>query len=295
MRAHLAIAAAAFATWVAASDVATPPGAALPWRELVLEGRKLGLDAAIHLHASLQPTTDAAGEWLPAGATGGVRPAGTQVLLFESRTAFAGRVLNERLWLDPASRAAIQIDDTETGARDHRRVYRLLTGGFIYEQRLPGHGEEGRDPATWTDVQRSVVRYPGATPATAVVTGALALLGSDLVATLRAPGDRVSCLVLVQSQLEAVTVAAVAASPYSAAFVEHRGDGDHPVSGPLDTLTLELVSRPVDENAPGSFRLFGLEHGIQVVWEPHRRVPLRISGQVRLLGQIVINLEEIRY
>ena len=66
-------------------------------------------------------------------------------------------------------------------------------------------------------------------------------------------------------------------------------------SRPLDTLTLELVSRPVDENAPGSFRLFGLEHGIQVVWEPHRRVPLRISGQVRLLGQIVINLEEIRY
>lgn len=294
-RALVAICAAALAAWAAAGEVTTAPGVAPPWRELVLDGRKLGMDTAIHVRASLLPTADAAGSWLATGATGVVRPAGPQVLLLESRAALAGRVFDERLWLDPASRAAIQIDDTETGARKHRRVHRLLAGGFLYEQRLPGHGEESMDPATWTDLQRSAERYPGTTPAGAVVTGALALVGSDLLATLRAPGDRVSCLVLVQSQLEEVTVTALAAAPHPAAFVEHRGDGDHTVSGPLDTLTLELSSRPVDEKASGSFRLFGLEHGIQVVWEPRRQVPLRISGQVRLLGQIAINLEEVRY
>jgi hypothetical protein len=276
--------------------VADPPPSTTPsWRELVLDGRKLGAEASISVRSALVPSQQAAGAWLPTAAASVVRPGGPEVLLLESQATFAGRLFDERLWIDPASRAAIQIDDTETGARNHRRVHRLLLGGFLFEERHPGRGEEGKLPSTWSDLHRSAERFPPALPASAVVTGALALVGSDVLGSLRAPGDRVTCLVLVQSQIEEVTVSAVSKAPTVVAFVEHRSDGDHPVSGLLDTLTLELSSRPIDEKASGSFRLFGLEHGIQVLWDPGRRVPLRISGQVRMLGQITINLEEIRY
>lgn len=280
----------------AASLLADPPPGRTPsWRELVLDGRKLGVEASISVRSSLVSSGQAAGAWLPTAAASVVRPGGPEVLLLESQATFAGRVFDERLWLDPGTRAAIQIDDTETGARNHRKVHRLLAGGFLFEQRLPGRGEEGRLPSTWSDLHRSAERFPPALPTSAVVTGALALVGSDVLGSLRAAGDRVSCLVLVQSQIEEVTIAAISKAPAAVAFVEHRGDGDHTVSGLLDTLTLELSSRPVDEKASGSFRLFGLEHGILVLWDPGRRVPLQISGQVHLLGKITINLEEIRY
>lgn len=283
---------AAGATLLAADP---PPSRTPSWRELVLDGRKLGVEASISVRSSLVLSDQAAGAWLPTAAASVVRPGGPEVLLLVSQTTFAGRVFDERLWLDPGTRAAIQIDDTETGARNQRKVHRLLAGGFLFEQRLPVRGEESRLPSAWSDLHRSAERFPPALPASAVVTGALALVGSDVLASLRAPGDRVTCLVLVQSQIEEVTVSVVSKGPTTVGLVEHRNDGDHTVSGPIETLTLELSSRPVDEKASGSFRLFGLEHGILVLWDPGRRVPLRISGQVHLLGKITINLEEIRY
>lgn len=283
------------ATGSAVTGVVPPPPGVPAWRELVLDGRKLGLDTSINIRSALLPTNQASADWLPTAAASVVRPRGEEVLLIESKAKLAGRVFDERLWLDPPSRAAIQIDDTETGARNHRRVHRLLSSGFLYEQRQPADGEESGAPPSWTRLERTAARFPPALPASAVVTGALALVGADVLDDLHVPGDHASCIVLVQSQIEEVTVTVESAAPAAVAFVEHRAEGDLPVSGMVDTLVLAVSSRPVDASAAGSFRLFGLERAIHVVWEPRRRVPLRISGQVRLLGQVSINLSEIWY
>lgn len=280
----------------AASLVADPPpSTTLPWVELVLDGRKLGVAASIKVRSVLIPSAQTAGAWLPTAAATVVRPGGPEVLLVESQTRLAGRLFDERLWIDPASRAAIQIDDTETGARNHRRVYRLLAGGFIYEQREPASGEEATPPPGWTKLQRSASKFPASLATGAVVTGALALVGGDVLAGLRVPGDHVSCLVLVQNQIEEVTIAVESAGPAPVAFSEHRADGDHQVSGTLDALFLTVTSRSIDQDARAAFRLFGLDHGVRVVWEPVRKIPLQIVGQVHLFGQVTISLEEIRY
>ena len=259
-----------------------------------LTGRKLGETAKISVRASLVASAEAAKEWLPTETAPGREPSGVSVLLLQSLTAVAGRVFDEKAWLDPTNRAALQISDIETGAKYHRRLYRLLDRGFIFEERLPaGSAQQALAPEQWDKVTRMSDAFPPALPDDAVVTGALALLCGDQAGRLRAPGDSASYFVFVQKQVEEVTLTVESVGIQPVNFVVERAGRSGRVAGERPALTIRINNRPLESKKTGAFRLFGMGDGVRVVWDVRYQAPLQVSGHIRLLGHFTIALDRL--
>jgi hypothetical protein len=279
--------------WSAEAPDAGPAG--LPsWESMQLTGHKLGETAKISVRASLVASDQAAAGWLRTDAAPGRAPSGVAVLLLQSLTAVAGRVFDEKAWLDPTNRAALQISDIETGAKYHRRLYRLLDRGFIFEERLPaGSAQQALAPEQWDKVTRMADVFPPALPDDAVVTGALSLLCADQAGRLRAPGDSVSIFVFVQKQVEEVTLTVESVGVQPVNFQVERAGRSGRVAGERQALTIRINNRPLDPQKTGAFRLFGMSDGIRVVWDVRYQAPLQVSGHLHLLGHFTIALDRL--
>ena len=266
----------------------------MPWTALEMSARKFGMTATISVRMALVSTKQTQPDWLPSEEPGTVLARGREVLLVESTAQFEGRAFDEKTWIDPTSNAAIQIVDTETGVKNHRKVYRLLTSGFVLERREPaGATETTLPPQLWSLVSRTRSTYSPAPPAGSVVTGALGLVCTVPADRLSAPGDRATFYVLVRDQLEEVVLAVDRVEPFQAEFVEEGASSRTQVKAPLDAVAITVASRPLDASTGTMFRVFGLERSIRVVFEPTRRLPLQITGQLGMIGQFTINLERV--
>jgi len=268
----------AAATGVRAGGPAFPPAApaAVAWRELKFAGHKAGISAAIDLRLGHDP----------------VRPA--DEILVESTTHLPGRTFAARERLDSVGARAREIVDTETGARHHRKTYTLGERGFLLDLVEPASLPELLlPPERWTKRSASFTAYPRALPAGATVTGPAGLLYAASAAGLSAPGDSLTIHVLVQAHVERVTVWVEGAEPFELAFDENTGGEVRAVRGQLTALRLVARSQPVDSASASAFRIFGLEGNVEILWDPGRRLPVEISGHVKLLGQVEVRLASV--
>ena len=62
---------------------------------------------------------------------------------------------------------------------------------------------------------------------------------------------------------------------------------------PLTALRLVAHSQPVDPASSSVFRIFGLEGDVQLLWDPERRLPVEISGHVKMFGQVEVRLASV--
>lgn len=272
----------------------TEPAPLPAWSELRLSGRKLGQTARISMRASLVTAAAAASSWLSTDAPSPRTTERPEVLLLESLTTVVGRVFDEKAWLDAGTRAALQITDIETGAKLHRRTYRMLEGGFVFEERLPaGAAQEALPPEQWQKVTRTTGVFPDGLPDDMVVTGVLALLCGDLTGRLQAVGDSVRHVVFVQKQLEEVTLTVESLAPVPASFSEDRGQRSAAVAGERPALAIRIVSRPLDPRSSGAFRLFGMSDSVLVLWDQRLGVPLSVSGHISVIGDFTVSLDSV--
>lgn len=258
------------------------------WRALRFAAHKAGLSAAIEvrLRPADPPSDQPSGEPLAASA----RDEAREVWL-ESTTKLPGRTFLARERVDADRATALEIIDTETGARHHRKTYLLSGSGFTLDLVEPASlGEMFQAPDRWTRRIHSSAPYPDALPAAARVTGPAGLLYAISAADLKAPGDSLSIHVLVKTQVERVTVRVEGGQPEQLDYEQEAGGTVTPVRGLCEALVLVAHSDPVDPAAASVFRIFGLEGDVEMLWDPARRLPLQLSGQVKLLGQVQVRL-----
>jgi hypothetical protein len=260
--------------WAAAApapDDAT--AAAVTWRELNFAARKLGISASIAVR--LQPLAE------PAGGA----------FVLESTTHLPGRTFVAREVLDRATAAAREVVDTETGAKQHRKTYTLGERGFQLDVLEPASVKEMLlPPERWMREERAFTAYPEGLPAGAVITGPAGLLVVAAAGDLHSPGDSVMVYVLVQDQVERVTtrVEGVVQTPLD--FQEDADGSVTPVRGEGTVLKLVARGQPVGRELASVFRLFGLEGDVTILWDPVRRLPVELAGQVRMLGHVEVHL-----
>jgi hypothetical protein len=243
------------------------------WRELRFSAHKAGISATIDLR--LEP--------------GSGQPADDVVL--ESMTHLPGRTFVARERVDAASAGAREIVDTETGAKHHRKTYTLAARGFRLELVEPASlSEMLLPPERWTRHCESFAAFPRALPPGATVTGPASLLYAASAAGLASPGDSMTIHVLVQTQVERVTVSVEGAEPVDLAFGENAGGRLTAVHEQVTALRLVARSQPVDPESASAFRIFGLDGDVQLLWDPGRRLPVEISGHVKMLGRVEVRL-----
>lgn len=259
------------------------------WTRLEYTARKIGETATILVSVRDVPAVEAAGAWLsPMGGTPVMPPGG--VVLIESETRLASRVFDDRLWLDERNASAVQIADTETGHNLHGRTYRLCQGGFALEERLPDTNEDSLPPAQWSRVKRSWCDFPPGLASGSPVTGPMGLLWAAAAAGALRVGDTLTFPVLVQGHVEEVTLRMEGPAAADVDMVESRAGIETRVRGLTGVMRASLTARPLGDPGSARFRMLGLEGDIQLLWDPARGLPVEISGDVRLLGHLVIRL-----
>ena len=262
---------------------------AVTWKELRFAARKMGISASIVINLASAPggTTGRTGS--PDGAVPSAT--GGDDLVLESTTRLPGRTFVAREVLDPASSAARKIVDTETGAKHHRKTYTLTGRGFELAVLEPATAMQMLlPPERWTRETRTFTAYPVAVPAGAVVTGPAGLIYVASAADLSSPGDSVTTLALIQTEVERVTVRAEGFEPAGLDFQEESPAGIDAVQERRAVVRLVAHGLPVDPTASSVFRLFGLEGDIEILWDPARRLPVRMAGQVKMLGRVEVHL-----
>jgi hypothetical protein len=263
------------------------------WRNLRYTAHKLGIAATVEvrLDETQVDSTDA-------GEAGGRYTASAEKprreILLESTSHLPGRTFLALEHVSAVRAAAREIIDTETGAKNHRKTYILRDRGFLFELLEPADGSEAvLAPERWTRQTRSFASYPKALPAGAVITGPAGLLYAASAGTLTAPGDSMAIYVLVQTQVERVVVEVEGLESTEIEFQESSVDALRSVRGQVEALRLVAHSQPVEPSESSAFRIFGLEGDVEILWDRTRRLPVEISGRVKILGRIEVRLVSV--
>jgi hypothetical protein len=259
-----------------------PPGALDPgqvaWKELRFAARKLGIPATVDVRIE----------------AGRASPAGLPWVIVDSTSRLPGRTFFAHERLDGADARARQIVDTEVGAKNHRKTYTLTARGFLFDLLEPAsHAEHALPPEGWTRQTRTFTVYPKALPGGAAITGPVGLLYAASAAGLAAPGDSLTVYVLVQTQVERVTVRVEGVEQVPLDFQEDSGAAVSTVKEPRAALRMVARSQPVDAASASAFRIFGLEGDVEILWDPSRRIPVALTGSVRLLGHLEMRLASV--
>ncbi len=284
-RYRIAAVACTLALWFpAARAVASEPALdpqRVSWRELAYRARKMGLSAAIVVRLDA-----------PRGAGDGAGPtAEAGELLLESTTDLPRRVIRARERIAAADARAVRIVDTETGAKYHRKTYTLMQRGFMLDLLVPASAAEASlPPERWTRESRTFSAYPSALAPGSAVTGPVGLIYAASAASLTSPGDAMTVLVLVQTNVERVTLRVAGTETAAVNFSELRDGGEREVRGTVQALRLVASSQPVDPEATSAFRIFGLGGDVELLWDPVRRLPVEIAGSVKILGRVKVDL-----
>ena len=175
-----------------------------------------------------------------------------------------------------------------------RKAYDLGDQGFTLDLLEPASlAELTLGPEGWTRHVCSVFTYPSALGPAPDVTGPAGLLYALSAGDVKAPGDSMTVDVLVQTQVERVTIAAEGTEALQLDYDEIEDGRSIPVHEQLNALRLVAHSSPMDPAAPSAFGIFGLEGMVEILWDAARRLPLEMSGQVKLLGHVDVRLAAV--
>ena len=257
------------------------------WQSLQLTAKKVGIKAAMEVRLTFPPVP-ARSSPVPPGSKASTDPPG---VIVESTATFAGRTITAVERGDAATAATHEIVNIETGARQHRKIYRITPRGFLLDLFEPANAKETELPAqAWTQLTRTFTYYPTGLPPDAVITGPNALLYAASASSLAKGGDTLALYVLVKNQIEKVTLRLLAEEIAQLDYEAYARDGVSRVQGPVNVIRVALKSEPLDGEDGSSFRLFGLEGDIEILWDPVRRVPVEIAGQMKFLGRVEVRL-----
>jgi hypothetical protein len=261
------------------------------WKELRFTARKLGLSATVDIRLDASAVEHFGADGRRRADTSSAPPLRSPEILLESTSHLPGRTFLARERVDPLEARAREIVDTEVGAKNHRKTYSLTGRGFLYDLLEPAsRSETALAPEGWTRRTRTFAVYPKAFPPGAALTGPAGLLYAASAAGLTAPGDYLTMYVLVQTQVERVTVRVEGVEQVPLDFEEDSGGAINTVREQLSAVRLVARSQPLEPASASAFRIFGLEGDVEILWDPVRRIPVELTGKVKLLGHVEVRL-----
>ena len=280
-----------FATSTAWAQAAVAsPAAAMPWKVLELSAHKLIVSATPRVEASLETVAAAAAELVAPQQGTPLEVPQDGALRLETSTTLLGRTFETQLWMDPADGNALQLLETETGAKSHRRLSRFCATGVFEETRLPADSTEAAAaPASWSQVTIRFIAFPSEKKGP--VLGPAGLLWLLTGPQIGKPGDRAVAQVWAKGQLEDATVQATGTSALGGFSV--IGPGGTLSSGTVETLAVTVSAAPVDPAASSNLELMGLQGDLKVSLDPTTRAPIELDGSVPKFGSLTVHLVSV--
>jgi hypothetical protein len=225
-------------------------------------------------------------------------PRGARVVHLELESRILRRTSRLELWLDPASGAALQRSQLETGSKTrHNRLrsLRFTDSGISLSTRRAT--DETIDGAVERWPMSQVFKpYPEELPSRAVVSEPSGLFYFLAVAPLESPGDEVTTHLFSQGRVVSVSLAVEERIEVGVDYLA-SGSGasaQRRMEGRMQVLRVRLGGRPlVKGNEEADFRLLGLGGDIEIFLDPENRLPIRISGEIPGAGRGRVRLRRV--
>lgn len=262
------------------------------WSEVHFTGSKLFITARASIRQQLLPGTAIVGRLIDeATEEGRPVPAGPEVVEVLYDASGLGRRSRIALLMDPVSGAALQREQHDYEGRLRYRVYRFTDRGAWHETRWPRAGEESLPPADWTE------HSDGLRPYSPELVGETILEPNGLLyavaaGTVAAPGDEMELLMFQRRAVHRVRVVAEGWRELRTTHEVLRPAGAERPSARTKVLRIMLEGETLDGDDE-EFELLGLRGRLELLMDPETRVPLQLSGNVKILGNVTLRLDAV--
>lgn len=262
------------------------------WSRLEFSASKFLMTARFSVEVRQRPAADIGHSLLGVPRGLPVAP-GDAVLELAYRMSGFGQQSTATLWADPASGASLQQTEVDSGRRQRVRDYRFTDLGAWHFSRWPAsRSEESLPPAQWTRLGEGLRAYP-ATIGDRPVASAITLLWLAASGHYVRPGERSEVLVFSRGQVSRVGIEFRGQRSIQVDYREQDASGTRRRRGKVDALVLAIRGQPVEPaGGDDKFELLGLQGELELLLDPLTRVPLQLSGTVRIAGQVTVRLQE---
>ncbi len=257
------------------------------WTEVRFHASKFFLSA----EASLKVEQGDAGQYagsLMAPGTGKAVDLDDDPLMMVIDTRALGRDGHNILLMNGRSGAAVQFIQSEA---DRYRITRFTDIGRFRRTWRPEKNQRKLPHEQWTDRSDSVRDYPpDATGQVVVEAGALIYIIA--AAPLAVPGDRYEVLTPIKRQLFRVVMEVASPRKIKTSYTEHSPSGTVRRKGRVEPLRILIRGEGLNAEDDEKFQLLGLQGDIELFLQPDTRLPLQLSGKIKILGEVNFRLRE---
>ncbi|MEO8445118.1 MAG: hypothetical protein ABI567_08955 [Gammaproteobacteria bacterium] len=267
------------------------------WSEVRMTATKLFLTAEARLTLRTVPGASVLPDLLAIQAEGFTPlPPGDSVLELIYDAQGIGRQSRLTLLMDPASGAALQQTNHDQDAKPRLRIYRFGAQGAYQRTRWPATPDERTLlPPRWTRTSEGLRAYP-VPPGGQPVVEPTGLLYAIAAAPLDRPGDSIDLLIFSRRDTRTVRIAVLPPREVSVRYDELWPRGAVQRTGTVRALRLSLTGLPVQGSSAGDddLELLGLRGQLELLLEPATRAPLQLSGDLKIVGRVTLNLTAVR-
>jgi hypothetical protein len=269
----------------------------LAWQRIDFRARKFTIDASSIVEWSLVDASKANVDWIDAEGIEGapdkpIEP-GEQVLRLGYISDFIGQHFDTVYWMNPRDGAALQYETTRTSGRPKHRIYRFTNQGAYLRTWRPIEDEAQLPWENWTE--RSGDFRPFQPEAhNRVVIGPLGLIYITAASDLGRGRNRLEVLAFVRREVIRAILTEGEIVDIDADFIAQGPSGEKQCTAKMKALKISLAVEGVGDNAESDFDFFGLRSDIEIFLSPESRLPLRISGNAKIVGPLVINAKHVR-
>ncbi|MBZ0113528.1 MAG: hypothetical protein K8J08_13780 [Thermoanaerobaculia bacterium] len=274
---------------IGASPSPSGETSAVPWTSLTLEASKLGLTARSTVEVK-GLGEDAAGDLIAAPGYDALPSRVDGLRLLES-TSFLGRLSQSTIWFDGKSGETWQREVIETGKRERYKASRFTRQGVFTVRVNPTDGERGQPMKRWTN--RRETFYPLTPPASgAPVIEPGVLVYQIATGRIRKPGETETLYAFSDESVLAIEAEGMGFTTLRVDYQLTQAGKTHRVaSSNVQALEIALRAKPTSGASEAQLELLGLQGDVKIFLDPQLRLPLRVSGRVRYVGRVDIELQ----
>lgn len=260
------------------------------WDRLHLKARKFFLSADSTVRLTILGRKQASTQLIEPGH-GEPIALGARAVRIDYRTNVIGRISDTAVWMDPANGAALQYEAYDRGSKYRHRIFRYTDSGAYQTTRRPLANEEKLSWRDWSEASDGFRQYPPDAEGKVIVepAGLLYLLAAS---DLTDAGDHLEFFGYMGSDIVRIVLSVDGKSTVKADFNTSGSAGDQRCKSDLSTLRIRVNGYRVSDDSDAGFDFLGLEKDIEVFFHPASRLPIQITGRIRILGRLTIRLLE---
>lgn len=265
------------------------------WSQLEFVASKFFMTGRAEVELRRLPVAEVAPALLATPEGRPVQP-GSEVLELVYRASGFGRESLTTLWADPVSGATLQRTELDSGSRQRWRSYRFTDIGAYHFSRWPAtDAEKPLPPERWTERTQGLRAYPAAAVGQAVTEPTM-LLWLAAAGDYQRAGDRGEVLTFSRKRVNRVTIEVTGRRAVRVDFEERSATGSRQRKDSVDAIVMRIRGQPIDAGADGDedFELLGLRGDLELLVDPVARLPLQLSGNVKIAGHVTARLRRAR-